>query len=723
MGMNGPVEPMRFGFFVLAAFLGAFLIFLVQPMVGKLILPWFGGGPGVWSVCLMFYQGALFLGYLYAYGLVRFVSPRAQVLCHAALLLVALLMLPVLPGGEWKPTGSEIDPALPILAMLVGNVALPFVALSATGPLVQAWFAARFPGRSPYPLYSVSNLGSLSALLLFPLLVEPLLPIRVAGDLWAGGFAGAAVLILVCAVLAARSGTEVSAPDAREEERPLPPMARVYWLLLPACAVILLMAITNKLCLDLASFPFLWIVPLALYLGTFILCFADDRDYSRGRWIVVCLVGLAIEYGLVLLVPKEGPASVIFWSMFVQIPVLSMILFSLCMLLHGELYRLRPSARSLTSFYIGVSGGGALGGIFVALIAPRIFSEYLEVQTGYALAGLLLFMLWRKDETSWIGRGQPGWRPLLVVTSGVAALALGVLGSLDDPEGLLHKERNFFGIHRVIEWEADVPGRHRHVLRHGTTLHGAQIMTDEYRRRPIAYFGIPTGIGLLMHQRDPERGVKVGIVGMGAGSLAAYARPGDRFRFYEIDPAVIEIAKNQDFFTFLKESRGTVDVVPGDGRLSLEAELRAGPPQGFDILVIDAFSSDAIPFHLLTLEAFRLYHAHLAPGGFLAFHISNRHFDLAPIIYRAGSEIGLTALNLENMAFGIRVSTSAEWVFLSEDFRKLETFARRAAQRIDTLGLDKNRISVRQLPPGKYQKKSLWTDDFNSLLDVLGSTK
>jgi spermidine synthase len=226
-----------------------------------------------------------------------------------------------------------------------------------------------------------------------------------------------------------------------------------------------------------------------------------------------------------------------------------------------------------------------------------------------------------------------------------------------------------------------------------------------------------------MHQRDPERGVKVGIVGMGAGSLAAYARPGDRFRFYEIDPSVIEIAKNQDFFTYLKESRGVVDVVPGDGRLSLEAEFEGGSPQGFDILVIDAFSSDAIPFHLLTLEAVKLYQAHLAPGGFLAVHVSNRHFDLAPIIYRAGSEIGLTALSLDNMAFGIRVATDAHWIFLSRDFAKLETFARRAVQRIDDLGLDKSRFSVGHLAPAQYQTKPLWTDDFNSLMDVLRFAK
>ena len=242
------------------------------------------------------------------------------------------------------------------------------------------------------------------------------------------------------------------------------------------------------------------------------------------------------------MIPKDGAASALFWSMFVQIPVLSMILFSLCMLLHGELYRLRPSARSLTSFYIGVSGGGALGGIFVALVAPRIFSEYLEVQTGYALAGILLFMLWRRDGASWIGHGQPGWRPWLVALSGVAALGLGVLGSLDDPDGLLHKERNFLGILRILEWEADNPERHRRVLRHGTTVHGAQVMAEKYRRRPISYYGIPTGIGLLMQQRDPEKGVMVGVVGMGTGSLVAYARPGDRFRFYEIDPAVIELS-------------------------------------------------------------------------------------------------------------------------------------------------------------------------------------
>ena len=364
------------------------------------------------------------------------------------------------------------------------------------------------------------------------------------------------------------------------------------------------------------------------------------------------MVGQGIKYGVVLVLPKGGIPNAIFWSMYVQIPLFSVILFSLCMLLHGELYRLRPSARSLTSFYIGVSGGGALGGIFVALIAPRIFSEYLEVQSGYALAGGLLFLLWRRDETSWIGRGKPGWRAPLAVAVGVAALALGFLGGLDDPDGLLHKERNFFGVHRVIAWEIDTPNRARHVLRHGTTVHGAQLLSDEYRRRPLAYYGIPTGIGLLMQQRDPNRAHNVGIVGMGAGSLAAYARKGDRYRFYEIDPSVIEIANNEEYFTFLKDSRGRVEVIPGDGRLSLEAELGRGSPQNFDVLVIDAFSSDAIPFHLLTVEAFSVYKAHLARDGLLAVHVSNRHFKLAPIIYRAGSEIGLSAISLDKIRMG-----------------------------------------------------------------------
>ncbi|MDE0884164.1 MAG: fused MFS/spermidine synthase [Myxococcota bacterium] len=709
-----------------AVFSGAFLIFLVQPMVAKLILPWFGGGPGIWTTCLMFYQTTLFLGYLYAYGIVRFLAPRVQAITHGALLLTAFALLPVLPGSHWKPVGSESNPSLSILVMLLANVGLPFAALAATGPLVQAWFARQHPLRSPYSLYSVSNFGSLSALLCFPLLLEPLLPLREASRLWTIGFGLGSLLILGCAFSAIRSAQSVTAPPAPLSEAESAPTSagdRALWLLLPATAVVLLMAITNKLCQDLASFPFLWIIPLGLYLGSFILSFASEASYKRSLWIRIALTALLVKYGLVFAFPSGSIQSAIFWSMFVQVPLLGLVLFSLCMLLHGELYRLRPPARSLTSFYIGLSGGGALGGVFVGLVAPWIFNDYFELHTGYALTFALLFFTFRRDDDSWISSRAPKWRAASVALSFSLILTIAVAATLEEAPGLLLKERNFFGLHRVIEWETQKPEWARRILKHGSTVHGAQLLAERFQRRPISYYGAPTGIGLTMKRDAHAEPVKTGVVGMGAGSLAAYGRRGDTIRFYEIDPSVIRIASQGQYFSFLPDSLAKIDIIPGDARLSLEAELRSGASQQFDLLVIDAFSSDAIPFHLITLEAFQLYLEHLAPEGLIAIHVSNRHFRLSPILYRIGDELGLSSISVDSPGLGLRVSTSAQWVLMSRDRGKLDAHAHLITDRMAGLGLDPTRLSVGRLEEAAFAKKPLWTDEFNSVLDILGSAK
>ena len=724
-----PAVIRRAGLFGAAIFSGAFLIFLVQPMVGKLILPWFGGGPGVWTTCLMFYQAMLFLGYLYAHGLVRFFSPRAQAICHATVFIAAFLLLPVLPGAHWKPAGVGLDPSLSILAMLAANVGLPFVILAATGPLVQAWFARRYPQHSPYPLYAVSNFGSLSALLFFPLLVEPFFPMRDAAQLWSLGFGLAGLLILACGYSAAAKSSPATpaatspALDTESDGMRATPGTYALWLLLPATAVILLMAITNKLCLDLASFPFLWILPLGLYLGSFILSFASDKSYRRSLWLRVALAALFTKYGLVLFLPSASIPSAIFWSMWIQVPLFGLVLFSLSMLLHGELYRLRPPPRSLTSFYIGVSGGGALGGLFVGLLAPWLFSDYLEIHVGYALTFILLFILFRRDEGSWLHISQPGWRAATVGTLCTLLLSASVLAALDEPHGLLHKERNFFGVHRVIEWETEKPDWARRILRHGTTVHGAQLLAEKYKRRPISYYGVPTGIGLIMGKGVRPGPLKIGIVGMGAGSLAAYGKPDHQIRFYEIDPSVIRIAKDDQYFTFLRDSPAIVEIIPGDARLSLEAEMNRGELQSFDLLVVDAFSSDAIPFHLMTLEAFALYLEHLAPDGLIAIHVSNRHFELAPVLYKVASALGLSALNIDSPGLGLRVSTPAKWLVVGRSHDRLTRLAHEARERMNALGLDANRLVIGRLDKLAYLDKPLWTDDFNSLLDILRSAK
>ncbi len=712
--------------FASAVFSGAFLLFLIQPMLGKLILPWFGGGPGVWTACLMFYQAALFLGYLYAYGLVRFFEPRTQWLVHAIAFSGALFLLPVTPGEQWRPEGFGADPSIAIAIMLIATVGLPFMVLSATGPLLQAWFAARYSDRSPYPLYAVSNLGSLAALFSFPLLVEPFFPMREAGWLWSLGFGVAMILILAAGLMAVVRVPAGLRVEAGQGERTLkqPSVGQYFqWMLLAACAVIVLMAITNKLCLDVASFPFLWILPLALYLGSYILCFASERFYSRRLWLSVLLAALALKYLVVLWVPQSGVVSIFFWSIFVQIPLFATILFSFCMLIHGELYRLRPSAASLTSFYLALSGGGALGGLFVGLIAPRIFDDYVELQLAYGVAWGLVAYLFARDPESWMSLARARWRVGGVAAVSVLVLSVTVAGMRVDPEGLVHEERNFFGVLRVMDWEIDSPENSRRILKHGTTIHGAQLLSAGYRQRPISYYGVATGIGLALAQRSSGERLDIGIIGMGAGSLAAYGRGGDRIRFYEIDPAVVRLASWGGYFTFLADSRASVEVIPGDGRLSLQQELDEGRRNRFDFLIIDAFSSDAVPFHLLTREAYGLFLEHLKPSGLIAAHVSNRHFELASILYRIGESYGLEVLSVNNPGFGLKIAGPARWIFMSRDPTKIQALQTSGVERMKKLRLDGSKVDFGVLSPSDYMGEPLWTDDFNSLLGVLNSAK
>ena len=438
--------------FVFSVFASAFLIFLVQPMVGKRILPWFGGAPAVWTLCLAFYQSTLFLGYAYAHLLIRFAPPRGQLAIHAIVVVAALLALPVLPGDGWRPTGAS-SPNADILAMLSVNVALPFLVLAATGPLVQVWFACRHPGRSPYPLYAVSNAGSLLALLAYPLLFEPRLGLSDTGDLWSLAFGVTAAGVLACAALARRvppdsRDSRVGGDDEGGERLGAGRVA--LWLLLSACAVVLLMGVTNELCLDVASVPFLWILPLAAYLLTLILCFASERSTPRLPYLVLGLVTLAGVVGQPLWLPWVAPPTrAVFTSPFSQIVGFCLLLFSVAMMLHAELYRLRPPPRALTAFYLCVAGGGALGGLFVGILAPVLFDEYYELELGLVLAWLLVPVSCAYD---------PARRPPVVAArwrSAVAgALALALIAYVNAPtgsssRGVQYRGRTFFGVLRV----------------------------------------------------------------------------------------------------------------------------------------------------------------------------------------------------------------------------------------------------------------------------------
>jgi len=451
----------------------AFLLFMVQPMVGKHILPWFGGGPGVWTLCLTFYQSTLFLGYVYAHLLIEHVTKERQPIVHTLVFASALVVLPVLPGTAWQPEAGA-DPSARILMMLLANVSLPFFLLAATGPLLQAWFARAQPNRSPYPLYAASNAGSLLALVSYPLLIEPRIPLLRASQLWSWGFASCGISILACAWLA-KWGPRVESGMEGEGAAAEPVNSRnvALWILLPAVAVVLLLNITNKLCLDVASVPFLWIVPLSIYLSTFIACFASDRSYRRGVF-----TGLAAASTLVLVLVwlssdalgawMLGPASIL-----PQVFVYSLALFSTCMLAHGELHRLRPPPARLTAYFLCISGGGALGGLFVGLVAPRIFSDYHELPLGLGACWLLFLLACRGDPGSVLYAGHAGGARRTAALAGVGGLValIGIAaypergallgGDGDGPERrVLLKQRNFFGVLTIREVRTVRPERH-----------------------------------------------------------------------------------------------------------------------------------------------------------------------------------------------------------------------------------------------------------------------
>lgn len=700
-----------------ATFASAFLIFLVQPMVGKRILPWFGGGPGVWTLCLMFYQTALFLGYAYAHTLVRRASPRSQLIVHTVVFAGAALLLPVLPGDHWRPGGLD-DPEASILLMLFANVALPFLVLAATGPLVQAWFARLHPDRSPYPLYAVSNVGSLLALCVYPFVIEPRLGLSLTSTAWGVAFVACGVAVLACAFLARSSDAANNSPEHGGSESATP-LIVALWLLLPAAAVMVLMAITNRLCLDLASVPFLWVLPLGIYLLSFIFCFGSERAYRRAPFVLfslsMCLVMVAAPS--LTWLPAAWTAALT--SIYGQIATHSLLLFGVSMVMHGELYRLRPPPANLTSFYLCVSGGGALGGLFVGVVAPRVFDAYHEFPLGLGCAGVLLMLTCGVDPRSALRFGGPRWRWALATPAALVALVVIALASTSQPADLVHAERNFFGVLRVYQEDANDPQAMRYAFTHGNTLHGIQFRQAGLRKLVTGYYGAGSGVATALNSRPRGAPTHVGIVGLGVGLLVPYGRAGDRFRFYELDPDVIRLAQNQTYFSFLSDSAAEISLVPGDARLSLQAELDAGTPQEFDVLVLDAFSSDSIPVHLLTLEAFSLFALHLKDEGVIATHLSNRHLDLAPLVVRLGERLGMKAVLVTNRNMSRLRTRASRWVLLSRHAERLDAARSVAAQFRKTHNLTPRTLRFQVLQPDVLERAPVWTDDYSDVFSVL----
>jgi predicted O-methyltransferase YrrM len=670
-------------------FLGAFLLFLIEPLFAKLILPWFGGSAAVWATCLVFFQTALLLGYVYADAISRRLTPARQAVAHIGLLTVSLLWLPIAPQVFWR-SHAAIDPAWRILGLLTFSIGPPFFLLAATSPLVQAWYARRASSQSPYHLFALSNFASLLALLSFPFLVEPHLSSSRQAALWSILYAVFAICCSLSAWLGrtdgrssersggiSSAGTDsVGQSEAAENAGP-GARTKLLWLCLSACGSMMLLSVTNHLSENVAPVPLLWIIPLALYLLSFSLVFAKRRMYSR--WLM----------GRLLAVMLGGTGYAIYDASYTQAiqigaPVFCTTLFVVCLFCHGELVERKPGARYLTSFYLMIALGGALGAIYVGLVAPHVLTGVYELPIVLVLCAVLGgIVLW---DDGWGARIF--WPGLAIMMCGVL-----ILNIRTAREGSVAMMRNFYGALRVEDAGRTMPYRS---LVHGTIQHGAQYISWPENRNPTTYYGRKSGAGLALkyYCEGPKR---VGVIGLGAGTLAAYGKAGDIFRFYEINPQVVGIA--QGWFTYLKQSPAKSEIILGDARLSLESE----PPQQFDVLLVDAFSGDAIPVHLLTKEAFALYFRHLKPDGILAVHTSNTYLDLAPVVKRLADDADYPTRLISSQENAPALISAADWVLVTrnESFLNVpETFE--GSENI-------------ALAPHLH----LWTDDYNDLFEVL----
>ncbi|MEW6303472.1 MAG: fused MFS/spermidine synthase, partial [Verrucomicrobiota bacterium] len=587
---------------------------------------------------MLFFQVLLVGGYGYAHWLTRNLRPRQQAFIHGLLLLSTLVFLPIIPADDWKPApGSE--PTTRILLLLLATVGLPYLVVSTTGPLLQRWFSLLYPTTSPYRLYALSNIGSLLALVSYPFFVEPHLTRRLQAISWSVGMMLFVVACLYCAWMLARSHKDstVAQEQAAEDADNSPPPSRgrkLLWLALPASASALLLATTNKISQDVAVIPFLWVLPLSLYLLSFIICFDNPRWYSR-LWYGVALVPSIA--GVCWVMFLENEASII-W----QVVAFAGSMFLCCMVCHGELYSLKPTPKHLTGYYLMISVGGALGGVFVAVIAPLFFKDYYEYHVALMLCWALAVAVYVTDRASKAWRGGPWW---LCGTFTVATVALAVTLVAETTYGtskVITRKRNFYGVLAVYEYYKDDPTAHHYLLQHGRITHGLQFTEDLAARWPTSYYGEQTGIGLALRHFPRQENRRIGLVGLGTGTLAVYGKTGDYLRIYDINPDVLEIARNP--FTHLRDCLASHDVILGDARLSMEFE----PPQQFDILALDAFSSDAIPVHLLTKESFELYLRHIKPDGVIAVHISNRLLNLEPVLLSLSKEFGLKYAMVEH---------------------------------------------------------------------------
>ena len=783
--------------YVITVFLSAFLLFQVQLIIAKYVLPWYGGSASVWTTSLLFFQLLLLLGYAYSHLLVSRYGFQSQARIHLLFLAVSLLVMiglsllwgsPILAAESWKPSPGA-SPVREIFLLFSVTIGIPFLALSATSPLLQRWIGELQTNRSPYRLYAFSNLGSLVGLLSYPFLIEPVLKLTTQAWIWGGLYLLFALLCSACswAVLKKRHAGE-GGKVAADQSVPRPQLITLsFWFGLTFCSSTLLLAVTNQICQEVAVVPFLWVLPLSLYLLSFTICFHHERWYLRRFFLALMALGSVLTLDL-LSAPLER-------AVIDQVVVLSVFLFAACITCHGELVRQRPSTQHLTSFYLMVALGGAAGGVFVGGLAPAMFTGYWELHCGILLAWLLVLLSLLRDKQSFMylpsvrysrliltmvalaalylmlyprpqilqtvgGESRlyfglmgivafvsdslqripsyfpvfPVFQPAVLFAMGIFAFAfftsrtaggvgtassarwwiraswIGLVGVLSislwsNVERYYQKtvtvSRNFYGISKVVEERNHAIGP-AYSLYHGQTLHGLQ--PTQHRRLPTTYFGDRSGIGTLMlNYEGYEKGRNIGILGLGIGTLAVYATPGDKIRFYEINPEITRLANGEGgYFSYLEDSPASIEIVEGDARTSLEREVGEPGLEPFDILVLDVFSSDSIPMHLLTKEAFGLYLERLKPNGVLAVHITNRFLDLKPVVAGIADAFGLHKALVHDFP---RESTDQEstWFLLSSDKRFF----------------DQPPISLVRSAETDNIESRLWTDNFSNLFEVV----
>jgi hypothetical protein len=757
--------------YALTILVSAFLLFQVQPIIAKIILPWFGGSAAVWTTCLLFFQMILLLGYLYSHAVVRYLKPRMQMFVHLGMLLISCIVLPVYPSTSWKPAGAE-EPTMRILGLLAATIGLPYFLLSTTGPLLQAWYARRFKGAMPYRLYALSNAGSMFALISYPVLFEPSFGTRNQAYMWSWGFGA---FILLCGLVAWKSGSDTvdhTVDDSATTEAPPAPALKDYlmWLILPGTASVLLLAISNHLSQNVAAIPFLWVLPLSIYLLTFILCFEGEGWYRRNPYLQLLAIALGsmaytlndtLDKNTDLKLPLAGDVHIP--AVFILIALFSLGLFTCCMVCHGELVRLKPHPKYLTQFFLMISAGGALGGLLVGLMAPHVFNALYEMPGGLAICALVALIAlratpdwdWLKELLSpvrliaaafvigMLGYAKDGlWQRYLanksfeedtekmimvgalalaallalcilrqgfswmrragawaaIATEVVALVLVGYLGHEIHQltSGYRLAVRNFYGALKVRDNGLDASLTATRTLTHGTINHGEEFLNPARRNWPTTYYGPNTGIGVTIREKQKKGAIRIGVVGLGTGTVAAYGRLGDYIRYYEINPLVLNIAHTQ--FYFLPNCKAKLDVAMGDARLSMERES----PQNFDVLAVDAFSSDSIPVHLLTKEAMELYFHHLQPNGILAVHISNRYLNLQPVLAGETQALGKIARVIDTEDDEDTDVFGATWVLITSPATGFQ------GEELTNTAPLAPKVSVR-----------LWTDDYSNLFKIL----